>query len=136
MTYDFAHNYLASDLFGYDYLQSTRACVPYAAHLHLTDNFGRFNMARLGEWAIYQATPTADITVTGMGDAHLPLGWGETRLAAEVYAMSSSRPAGYQGLLISEHRRNAFAEQDAEVCSAMRELICCRHYIRASRRKW
>jgi sugar phosphate isomerase/epimerase len=120
MTYDFAHNYLASDLFGYDYLRSTRDCVPYAAHLHLTDNFGRFNMARLGDWALYQATPTADITVTGMGDAHLPLGWGILP-AAEVYNQFAAN--GYRGLLISEHRRNAFAEQDAEICSAMRELV-------------
>ncbi len=120
MTYDFAHDFLASDLYGYDYLQSTRACVPYAAHLHLTDNFGRFNMARLGEWALYQATPTADITVTGMGDAHLPLGWG-TLPAAQVYSQFAAND--YRGLLISEHRRNAFANQDEEVFRAMRELV-------------
>ena len=120
MTYDFAHDYLASDLFGYDYLQSTRACVPYAAHLHLTDNFGRFNMARLGDWALYQAIPTADITVTGIGDSHLPLGWG-TLPARAVYNQFAAH--GYQGLLISEHRRHVFGDQDAEVCHAMRDLV-------------
>jgi len=120
MTYDFAHDFLASDLFGYDYLQSTRACVPYAAHLHLTDNFGRFNMARLGDWALYQATPTADITVTGVGDAHLPLGWG-TLPAGAVYSQFAAQ--NYRGLLISEHRRHAFADQDAEVVRAMQELV-------------
>jgi sugar phosphate isomerase/epimerase len=120
MTYDFAHDYLASDLFGYDYLQSTRACVSYAAHLHLTDNFGRFNMARLGDWATYQATPTADITVTGVGDSHLPLGWG-TLPAGAVFSQFAAH--NYRGLLISEHRRHVFADQDAEIFHAMRELV-------------
>ena len=65
MTYDFAHDYLAGDLFGYDHLQSARACVPYAAHLHLTDNFGRFNQARLGDFNLYQAIPQSHIAVIG-----------------------------------------------------------------------
>ncbi len=119
MTYDFAHDYLASDLFGYDHLQSARACVPYAAHLHLTDNFGRFNMARLGDWTQYQATPFADINVTGLGDTHLPLGWG-TLPAHAIFSLFAEH--GYRGLLISEHRRNAFADYDAEVCRAMQAL--------------
>jgi sugar phosphate isomerase/epimerase len=119
MTYDFAHDYLASDLFDYDYLQSARACVPYAAHLHLTDNFGRFNMARLGDWALYQSIPYPDINVTGLGDTHLPLGWG-TLPAHAIFSLFASH--GYRGLLISEHRRNAFADYDAEVCRAMEAL--------------
>lgn len=120
MTYDFAHDYLASDLFGYDHLESARACAPYATHLHLTDNFGRFNPARLGDFNLYRAIPAADINITGLGDLHLPLGWG-TLAADSIYACFAAH--GYQGLLISEHRRDAFAEQDTEVYQAMRALI-------------
>ena len=119
MTYDFGHDYLASDLFGYDHLESARACAPYAAHLHLTDNLGRFNPARLGDFTLYRAIPAADINITGLGDLHLPLGWG-TLAAGSIYSQFAARH--YRGLLISEHRRPAFAEQDAEVCRAMRML--------------
>lgn len=120
MTYDFAHDYLASDLFGYDHLASARACAPYAAHLHLTDNFGRFNRARLGDWLQYRGTPYTYVTVTGLGDMHLPLGWG-TLPAAEVYDAFAAH--GYSGLLISEHDRRAFDDQDAAVCQTMQALV-------------
>ncbi len=116
MTYDFAHDYLASDHFGYDHLDSARACAPYAAHLHLTDNFGRFNQARLGDFGLYRAIPAADINITGLGDLHLPLGWG-TLAAGQIYAPFAAR--SYQGLLITEHRRDAFSDYDAEVRRAM-----------------
>jgi sugar phosphate isomerase/epimerase len=120
MTYDFAHDYLASDLFGYDHLASARACAPYAAHLHLTDNYGRFNPARLGDFLQYRATPYTYITVTGLGDMHLPLGWG-TLPAAKVFA--SFADLGYRGALISEHERRVFTDQDAAVCRDMQALI-------------
>ncbi|MGH2391482.1 MAG: sugar phosphate isomerase/epimerase family protein, partial [Chloroflexota bacterium] len=97
MTYDFAHDYLAGDLFGYDHLQSAAAAAAYAAHLHLTDNFGRFNQARFGDFNLYRLTPFANKAITGVGDLHLPLGWG-TLPAAEVYGKFAAR--GYQGLLI------------------------------------
>lgn len=119
MTYDFAHDYLAGDYFGYDHRASARACAPYAAHLHLTDNFGRFNMARLGDFALYQATPPANVAILGRGDLHLPLGWGSLP-AGDVYR--HFREQGYSGLLMSEHDRRTYAHADEEVCQAMQAL--------------
>jgi sugar phosphate isomerase/epimerase len=120
MTYDFAHDYLASGHFGYDHLASARACVPYAAHLHLTDNFGRFNPARLGDFNLYRAIPPANTYITGLGDLHLPLGWG-TLPAAAIFAGFAA--AGYRGLLISEHDRRSFPAEDAAVRASMQALV-------------
>ncbi|HWE60149.1 MAG TPA: TIM barrel protein, partial [Chloroflexota bacterium] len=119
MTYDFAHDYLAGDLFGYDHLASARSCAPYAAHLHLTDNFGRFNTARLGDFNLYRAIPHSQVAVLGLGDLHLPLGWG-TLPAPEVYERVAT-PA-YRGMLISEHDHPAYSAADVEVCRQIQAL--------------
>ena len=120
MTYDFGHDYLAADLFGYDFLSAASACAPYVAHLHLTDNFGRFNPARLGDFTLYQAIPYSEIVTTGLGDLHLPLGLG-TLPFAEAYAPFAER--GYSGLLISEHQYDRFPEAGPEVCRRMEALM-------------
>lgn len=119
MTYDFGHDYLAADLFGYDFLAAARACAPYVAHLHLTDNFGRFNPARLGDFAVYQAIPYSAIATPGLGDLHLPIGFG-TLPIAEAYAPFAER--GYGGLLISEHEYGHFPDAGPEVFRRMEAL--------------
>jgi sugar phosphate isomerase/epimerase len=118
ITYDFAHDYLAADLFGYDVRASARACAPYAAHLHLTDNFGRFNQARLGDFNLYRAIPLSDVTIRGLGDLHLPVGWA-TLPIRDLYGYFAER--NYAGLLISEHD-GAYREADREVSQALRAL--------------
>ena len=100
MTYDFAHDYLAGNYFGYDHRATARAAAPYAAHLHVTDNFGRFNLARLGDFGLYRAIPQANVAIMGLGDLHLPLGWG-TLPVGDIYRGFAEH--GYTGLLISEH---------------------------------
>jgi sugar phosphate isomerase/epimerase len=120
MTYDFAHNYLAGDLFGYDHVAAAAVCAPYTAHLHLTDNFGRFNKARLGDFNLYRAIPYPNIIVAGLGDLHLPIGLG-TLPFEHVYAPFAA--AGYSGLLISEHEQGPFTDMDAEVCRALQALV-------------
>ena len=123
MTYDFGHNYLAGNLFGYDHVVAARACAPYVAHLHITDNFGRFNQARLGDFNLYQAIPHSDVAILGIGDLHLPLGLG-TLPAREVFAAVA--PANFQGLLISEHDYFHYDDADREVLAAMHALVSAR----------
>lgn len=125
MTYDFAHDYLAGDLFGYDHLASARACAPYAAHLHITDNFGRFNHARLGDFNLYRAIPHTHVAVLGIGDLHLPIGWG-TLPIPRVYAYFAERD--YAGAVISEHDRPTYAAADGEVSRRLRDLTGSRSY--------
>lgn len=118
MTYDFAHDYLASDLFGYDHLASARACAPYVAHLHITDNFGRFNQARLGNFDLYRALSRTNLLVTGLGDLHLPLGLGTLPARAVFDAVTAE---GYTGLLIGEHSRE-YDDADPQLNARLRAL--------------
>jgi sugar phosphate isomerase/epimerase len=59
------------------------------------------------------------LITTGMGDLHLPIGYGTLPMTA-VYAPFAAQ--GFSGLIVSEHERRAFPETDREVCERLREL--------------
>ena len=65
---DFSHAFLEATRRGVDPWASCRQAAPLAAHLHLHDSFGR-PQTLLG----YTRSETVAF---GMGDLHLPLGWG------------------------------------------------------------
>ena len=121
LTYDFGHDFLAAAAFGYDHLASVRACAPYAIHAHCSDNFGRFDPARLGDFTLYKAIPQRNLNVSGLGDVHLPVGWGALPYDAAVAAFRDARSAPFDGILLGEHRR-AFANADPDVLIDLRRF--------------
>jgi sugar phosphate isomerase/epimerase len=68
---DFSHLFLASEWFGFDFLDGVRRLAPLSAHLHLQDTFGRSH--------------EQNVPALGLGDLHLPPGWGRVPLA-EAFA--------------------------------------------------
>lgn len=67
-TLDFGHGWLAAGRLGFDYLAAVRDFAPFVGHLHVTDNCGM---------PITYVDATDDEHVAyGMGDLHLPIGWG------------------------------------------------------------
>jgi sugar phosphate isomerase/epimerase len=67
-TLDFGHGWLAAGRLGFDYLAAVREFAPFVGHLHVTDNCGM---------PITYVDATDDEHVAyGMGDLHLPIGWG------------------------------------------------------------
>ncbi len=121
MTYDFGHDYLASAHFGYDHLASVRVCAPYVAHTHLSDNCGRFDPARLGDFTLYKAVPARNIQIAGLGDMHLPIGWGTLPYDRALRAFREARGEPYDGVLLGEHRRT-FAAADGEVLERLQDF--------------
>ena len=67
---DFSHAYIEATFRGLDFREELRAMAPVTGHLHVHDSFGRLS----GRTRIY-ARPEA--TALGLGDLHLPLGWGD-----------------------------------------------------------
>jgi sugar phosphate isomerase/epimerase len=67
-TFDFGHAFLHTTDVGLDYMAEARALAPFARHLHIHDGFGRPK-------DVWTATLTEDMAF-GIGDLHLPLGWG------------------------------------------------------------
>ena len=81
VTFDFGHAYLSANYYGFDFMGAVREALPFIIHVHVTDNFGKFNPSEPGE----------KDTSLGLGDLHLPIGWGSVpyrdvfRLIRPVY---------------------------------------------------
>ncbi len=67
---DFSHAYLEATYRGLDLMEQLRAMAPVTGHLHVHDSFGR-------PQAFYEAFYPQEATALGIGDLHLPLGWGD-----------------------------------------------------------
>ena len=95
MCYDFAHSYINSKKFGYDFLRSIQLAKPYIRHAHVNDNFGKGKPE--------SAPPYIEAMPLGIGDLHLPIGWGCIPYEDVFRAM-----AGYDGIYILELQERFF----------------------------
>lgn len=67
---DFSHAYLESAYRGLDFREQLRAMAPVTGHLHVHDSFGR-------PQGFYKGFHPQENTAMGIGDLHMPLGWGD-----------------------------------------------------------
>lgn len=67
---DFSHAYIEATYRGLDFRSELRAMAPVTGHLHVHDSFGR-------PQGFYQGFHPQEATALGIGDLHLPLGWGD-----------------------------------------------------------
>jgi sugar phosphate isomerase/epimerase len=67
---DFSHAYIESTYRGLDFREQLRAMAPVAGHLHVHDSFGR-------PQGFYKPFFPQESVALGIGDLHLPLGWGD-----------------------------------------------------------
>lgn len=95
MCYDFAHSYINSNKLGYDFIRSIQASKPYIRHAHVNDNFGKGKPE--------SAPPYIEAMPLGIGDLHLPVGWGEIPYE-DVFEIMS----GYDGIYILELQERFF----------------------------
>ena len=63
---DFSHLFLAAQWFGFDFLDGVRTLAPLSVHVHLQDTFG--------------LAADREVPALGVGDLHLPPGWGRVPL--------------------------------------------------------
>jgi sugar phosphate isomerase/epimerase len=67
---DFSHAYIESTYKGLDFRAQIAAMAPVTGHLHVHDSFGR-------PQAFYRGYHLQENTAMGIGDLHMPLGWGD-----------------------------------------------------------
>ena len=67
---DFSHAYIESTYRGLNFRDQIAAMAPVAGHLHLHDSFGR-------PQGFYKGYHPQENTAMGIGDLHMPLGWGD-----------------------------------------------------------
>ena len=68
-TLDFSHAYIMATYRGLDFAEVVRTFAPYVNHLHVHDSFGRPRTMA--------CSTTAEALAYGLGDLHLPIGWGD-----------------------------------------------------------
>jgi sugar phosphate isomerase/epimerase len=77
---DFSHAYIESTYRGLDFHAEIAAMAPVTGHLHVHDSFGR-------PQGFYKPFFPQENTAMGVGDLHMPLGWGDIdwdRIFAEL----------------------------------------------------
>lgn len=106
---DFSHAYIESTYRGLDFRAQLRAMAPVAGHLHVHDSFGR-------PQGFYKPFFPQENTAMGVGDLHMPLGWGDIAWD-EIFAELSFLPGT---VLMMEIGRRYRAEQPASLDWARR----------------
>lgn len=69
---DVGHAFLACHYLDHDYLAAIRRIAPLTSHIHLSDNFGKLQLDETAD--------PAENLIHGLGDLHLPPGWGDIPL--------------------------------------------------------
>lgn len=67
---DFSHAYIESTYRGLNFREQIAAMAPVTGHLHVHDSFGR-------PQGFYKPFFPQENTAMGIGDLHMPLGWGD-----------------------------------------------------------
>jgi sugar phosphate isomerase/epimerase len=122
MTLDVGHAYLAATYFRFPFLEAIRSALPLVRHLHVNDNFGRYDPLRLENFTLYRTQTPADNFPLGKGDLHFPVGLGGIPLE-QVFGVLR----GYQGTVIHEYRYNLFLESAEEDFHRMKSLSTILH---------
>ncbi|SDP25815.1 sugar phosphate isomerase/epimerase [Phyllobacterium sp. OV277] len=100
---DFSHAYIESTRLGLNWREQIKAMAPVTGHLHVHDSFGR-------PYSMTKFYHPAEATALGIGDLHLPIGWGDIPWE-EIFEELTFLP---DTMLIMEITGERFASEQAE----------------------
>jgi len=67
VTFDAGHAFISASYYKFNFLEAVRKVMPYTIHMHLHDNYGKFD----------PISPERKNLLFGYGDLHMPIGWGK-----------------------------------------------------------
>ena len=108
---DFSHAYIECTRLGLDWRQQIRAMAPVTGHLHVHDSFGR-------PYTMNKFYHPAEATALGIGDLHLPIGWGDIPWE-DIFDELILLPDTF---LIMEIGEDRFSTEQAESLARARKL--------------
>ncbi len=95
MTLDFGHLYLWAKKYNEDFLKEVEIALEYTIHIHIHDNFGE-------DPSVYRyegEQPEVYRLSLGLGDLHMPMGWGDIPYD-RIFELI--RESGFSGVLVNE----------------------------------
>ncbi|MET0171285.1 MAG: TIM barrel protein [Agrobacterium vaccinii] len=116
---DFSHAYIESTYRGLNFRDELRAMAPVTGHLHVHDSFGR-------PQAFYKPYHLQENTALGIGDLHMPLGWGDVDWEG-IFAELTFLPGT---VLMMEIGRRYHAEQPESLARAKKLIAENDRHIR------
>ncbi len=108
---DFSHAYIECTRLGLDWRPQIRAMAPVTGHLHIHDSFGR-------PYTMNKFYHPAEATALGIGDLHLPIGWGDIPWE-EIFDELTFLPDTFMIMEIGEDR---FSTEQADSLARARKL--------------
>jgi len=105
---DFGHAYLSAPVEGFDFQEAVAEFSGQVWHLHLHDNFGRPDLKTLAD--------EGSRVSLGVGDLHLPMGWGTIDWQTLLPAMSFRK--GTYAMIELRGRYRAVEDQVARTAKA------------------
>ena len=118
---DFSHAYIESTYKGLNFREQIAAMAPVTGHLHVHDSFGR-------PQAFYKAFHPQENTAMGIGDLHMPLGWGDIDWDS-IFAELHFLPGTVMMMEIGQRHRS---EQPESLAIAKRLMALGDHALRAA----
>jgi sugar phosphate isomerase/epimerase len=109
---DFSHAYIESTRLGLDWREQIRAMAPITGHLHVHDSFGR-------PYSTSKFYHPAEATALGIGDLHLPIGWGDIPWE-EIFEELTFLP---DTMLIMEITSERFVNEQADCFARALKLV-------------
>lgn len=110
ITFDFGHAYVSAGYYRFDFLKAVEEALPHVIHVHVHDNFGRFNPLSPHD--------RNHVLSCGYGDLHLPIGWG-TIPYKDVFSRVKRT---YDGMYVLEPRHR-YREHFQHAIAKLRELL-------------
>lgn len=119
---DVAHAFLSERYFGENFLESLKKAASLTGHIHLSDNFGRFEKMRMENFDLYRISSYTNRLNLGRGDLNLPPGWGAIPYG-EVLPIFEN----YQGIVILEYYHDKYLDFNSEILQETKALFSKYH---------
>jgi len=115
---DVGHAFLSENYFGENFLESIKKAASMVGHIHLSDNFGRFEKMRLDNFDLYRVSSYTNRLNIGRGDLNLPPGWGTIPFKEVLEILKD-----YQGIVILEYYHDKYLDFNPDIFKETKALF-------------
>ena len=115
---DLGHAFLSERYFGEDFLKSIRRATAMTGHIHLSDNFGRFEKMRVDNFDLYRVSSYTNRLTLGRGDLNLPPGWGALPFKETLKILHN-----YHGIVILEYYHDKYLDFNVDILKEAKALL-------------
>ena len=115
---DLGHAFLSENYFKNDFLQSIKEVADLVGHIHLSDNFGRFEGMRVKNFDLYRVSSYTTRLNLGRGDLNLPPGWGSLPVEKSLKILNN-----YKGIVVLEYYHDKYLDFNGDILLETKELF-------------